>query len=714
MKTIYSSFQLAELGPKWVLQTFNYLVDTTQRSILYWETMRKRGNIYLDHVRNGQPPVLTFDHEIIVDGRTLSRPVNYALAKIIPPDGNEIDNGKRPIVVIDPRAGHGPGIGGSKKDSEIGVALEKGHPVYFVLFFPDPVPGQTLADVEKAEVSFIEEVAKLHPEATQDPAVIGNCQAGWAVALIGADRPDVTGPLVLNGSPLSYWAGENGKNRMRYRGGLIGGAWVASFLSDLGHGTFDGAHLVSNFESLNPANTYWTKQYQLYAKIDSEEQRYLNFEKWWNGYFCMTAEEIKTIVGDLFVGNRLERGEVTLDDKINLKNLEDPMLVFASSGDNITPPVQALNWITQVYEDTEDIRRNRQVIIYMLHNNIGHLGIFVSGSVARKEHSEIVGRLDIMERLPPGLYEMKIEEAGQHEGITDYKVYYLPREVEDIAALNDGMEDEEDFAPMAMISEMNEGLYQTFVSPWIQSMTTPWTAEFVRQMHPLRASRYLFSDMNWGMIPVAFWAPIVKANRLTIQPDNELKTVEAITSDMIINCLNFYRDVRDNTQEAMFKLIYGSPTLKHMAKGASMRAGTLLEQASEEPSILTAEDDRCKWQGLADEGGFNEAVVRILIAMMGADHVYHGTEFDVLKDQLDSHPRLHCLTENELVTLIKEQSRIFQCDRELAISTLDELLPNPEDKEDAIALAQQIAEADGHQADEEAALLQEIRSALGV
>ena len=54
---------------------------------------------------------------------------------------------KPPVIVVDPRAGHGPGIGGFKRDSEVGMALHDGHPVYFVIFFPEPCPGQTLADV---------------------------------------------------------------------------------------------------------------------------------------------------------------------------------------------------------------------------------------------------------------------------------------------------------------------------------------------------------------------------------------------------------------------------------------------------------------------------------------------------------------------------------------------------------------------------------------
>ncbi len=101
------------------------------------------------------------------------------------------------------------------------------------------MPGQTLADVEDAEVKFVEEVLARHPNLDK-PAIMGNCQAGWAAALLCADRPDLVGPLVLNGAPLSYWAGVEGANPMRYKGGLGGGVWMNTFLSDLGNGKFDG------------------------------------------------------------------------------------------------------------------------------------------------------------------------------------------------------------------------------------------------------------------------------------------------------------------------------------------------------------------------------------------------------------------------------------------------------------------------------------------
>jgi hypothetical protein len=153
--------------------------------------------------------------------------------------------------------------------------------------------GQTIGDIARAEAIFLKKVLELHPEADDKPCVIGNCQAGWAIMMLAALRPDLFGPIIIGGSPLSYWQGVHGKYPMRYEGGLLGGSWITAFASDLGNGKFDGAWLVQNFENQNPANTYWTKPYNLYSKIDTEAPRYLGFERWWGGHVNLNAEEIQ-------------------------------------------------------------------------------------------------------------------------------------------------------------------------------------------------------------------------------------------------------------------------------------------------------------------------------------------------------------------------------------------------------------------------------------
>src|SRR5262245_50055056 len=89
-----------------------YMADAAQRSVLFWDTLRERGNQYREHQAKTVPHVLDYGVELIVDGRTLPRPVNYALARVVPPAGFEIDPKRRPFIIVDPRAGHGPGIGG--------------------------------------------------------------------------------------------------------------------------------------------------------------------------------------------------------------------------------------------------------------------------------------------------------------------------------------------------------------------------------------------------------------------------------------------------------------------------------------------------------------------------------------------------------------------------------------------------------------------------
>ncbi len=401
-----------------VAPLFEYLIDLSQRSVLFWDVMHQRGNGYREHEAKTVPHVLRYQFELVVDGRTLERPVNYGLVRIVPPEEVTIDPTLRPFVIVDPRAGHGPGIAGFKADSEIGVVLRAGSHLLLRGISPDPIPGQTIEDIALAEASFLKTVIALHPEAEGKPCVIGNCQAGWAVMMLASVAPELFGPIIIAGSPLSYWTGQRGLNPMRYSGGLLGGSWLTAFAGDIGNGIFDGAWLVQNFEYLNPANTFWKKQYNLFSKVDTEAPHYLDFERWWGGHVNLTAKEMQSIADELFVGNKLAAGQVKSSDgtAIDLRNIRSPIVVFCSKGDNITPPQQALGWILQLYDDVDEIRSYGQTIVYCVHESVGHLGIFVSGGVARKQYGEFASNIDLIDVLPPGLYEAVFEAEIRRHG----------------------------------------------------------------------------------------------------------------------------------------------------------------------------------------------------------------------------------------------------------------------------------------------------------
>src|SRR5947208_414002 len=465
-----------------------YWVDAWQRSVLLLDVLRQRGNNSAEHNARQVPHVLSFEAEPVLDGRSLSRPVNYGLVRIVPPEGVSIDPVKRPFIVFDPRAGHGPGIGGMKHDSEIGVALAAGHPCYFVGFLPDPVPGQTIEHVCEAEARFVGEVVARHPEADGKPCLIGNCQAGWQIMMMSATRPDLVGPIMLAGTPLSYWAGVHGKNPMRYLGGLLGGTWLTSLAGDLGNGIFDGANLVANFEALHPDNTYWKKIYNLYSKIDAEAPRFLEFEKWWGSPVLLNAEEMQAIADQLFVGNKLASGELRSSNglRVDLRNIKSPIIVFCSWGDDITPPQQALDWILDLYDHEDEIVAAGQTIVYCLHQSIGHLGIFVSGKVATKEHGEFAQSMDMIDLMAPGLYEAVVtgvDDTVEHPELVqgEYVFSVETRTLGDIRKLGgNSPEDDLAFATAARVSEITQGMYSTLMRPAVRAVVTEKSAELMR------------------------------------------------------------------------------------------------------------------------------------------------------------------------------------------------------------------------------------------
>ena len=599
----------------------DYATDAAQRTVLFWDVLRQRSQQYYAQKAKAVPHVLSFDAELVLDARTFVKPVNYLLVRIKPPAGVVIDPLKRPFVVVDPRAGHGPGIGGFKADSEIGVALRAGHPCYFVGFTPEPMPGQTIEDIIYAEIAFLEKVVELHPRAEGKPCVIGNCQAGWAVLLVAAIRPDLFGPIIVPGSPLSYWAGIEGQNPMRYTGGLSGGSWITALTSDLGNGKFDGGYLVENFENQNPANTWWTKNYNLWSKVDTEADRFLEFEKWWGGHVNLNGEEIQWIVDKLFIGNRLATGEIVTaaGDRIDLRNIRSPIICFCSKGDNITPPQQALGWIVDLYGKDDDIRASGQTIVYAVHESIGHLGIFVSSGVAKKEHQEFASNIDLIDVLPPGLYEAvmtpRTTETMNADLVTgDWVVRFEPRTLDDVRAIvKPTAENERRFAAARRVSEINLGLYRTLFQPFVRAAVNDQTAEWLRIMNHAELPFQIFSDKNPWMQPLAQLAQQVRGQRLQVASDNPLLPVQSMVSDQIIAALDGYRQWNESTAEQIFLAVYGSPLVQAMV-GLGPDGEPPRRRPGDDPERSAFVQQRiAEVKSRLGEGGLREAAIRALV-----------------------------------------------------------------------------------------------------
>jgi len=658
-----------------------YLRDAGQRWILFLETLCRRGDACIARETEAFKTVLAFDYDMIVDGRKLDRPVNYALVRIRPPDGMPAPReDARPWVIIDPRAGHGSGIGGFKSESEVGVALKHGHPVYFVIFFPEPEADQTLADVCSAEAGFLREVHALHPHSPK-PLVTGNCQGGWATMILAATHPDLMGPLVIAGAPLSYWAGSKGRNPFRYLGGVAGGAVPAVLASDLNGGKFDGANLVLNFEQLNPGKTWFRKNFDLFANVDSQADRFLEFECWWSDFYFMNENEIRWIVENLFIGNKLTRGEAFLNDgtPVDLTRIETPVVVFASHGDNITPPQQALNWIPDLYESVEEIEAQGRVIIYTLHDSIGHLGIFVSAQVANKQHEQIGSVVEAIESLAPGLYEMLIVKQ---DGA--YTVSFEARTIADILALDDGRDEEVEFAAVAGLSEWATKTYELTLQPLIRSFVTPAVAAMHRQLHPMRQQQYFFSHANPLFGALGGLAEQAREQRMAAAKDNPYLRLEQLYADQMERGWNLLRDMRDAAIELTFHGLYGTPWMKRV--GSARHARPQSHDVSKIPHVQAAIRK-------ARVGGYAEGVVRMLVLLARARGAVRRDRLERANTLLHTEPPFSAMTPETRSHMIYEQSLVAEFAGNEAIAGLADILKDPDERHRALRAVMSVAGA---------------------
>jgi hypothetical protein len=440
-------------------------------------------------------------------------------------------------------------------------------------------------------------------------------------------------------------------------------------------------------ENLNPANTLWDKYYHVYANADTEGPRFLEFERWWGGYYFMSREEIDWITQNLFVGNRLWEMEGKAKGFFDLRNIKVPIVLFASMGDNITPPQQAFNWVADVYESTEEIKARGQTIVGLLHQDIGHLGIFVSGRVAKKEHTQIVSVLKSIEALPPGLYGMRIVDRSQVSGKPEFTVEFVERRLEDVAAqLNRyGRVDEKAFRAAAESSEFNQRAYDLFLSPWLKMSSNDFLAEIGHQFHPLRAQRWLFSSMNPWLSHVKPVAEAVREDRHSVPPEHPFRQAEQIGSNLLSASLDFYRDMRDALSESLFFGIYGNMLAMGDAQKPEAREAT--------PAIADARRSKSVVDALAaiETGGYPQALARAASLLAKRDRPLPLSRLQLRKELLSDYKYFLPELAPETMRHIRGvQDIIVQYERDSAIDALPKLLPESEERERFLTLLDKV------------------------
>jgi len=508
---------------------------------------------------------------------------------------------------------------------------------------------------------------------------------------------------------------------MRYSGGLLGGSWLTALTSDLGAGKFDGAWLVQNFENMNPSNTLWTKQYNVYSKVDTEAPRYLEFEKWWGGHVNLNAEEIQFIVDELFIGNHLATGQLKTSDGevVDLRKIRSPIVVFCSKGDNITPPQQALDWVLDLYHDVDEIMAYGQTIVYTVHESIGHLGIFVSGGVAKKEHAEFSSNIDLIDVLPPGLYEATFEAKSADTANPEFAhgkwvMRCERRTLDDIRAMGgNSLEDERRFATAARVSAINLAAYRKFLQPWIKAVATPQMAELARRWHPLRVTYEAFSGQGPLTKAIETTAEKVREHRKPAGSDNPFLAFQETISKGIVSALDQWRDTQEVLSESIFLAVYGSPALQ--------AAVGIDPEADPSPRPEMSQDYRKRLDARIAEiksripsGGLRECVLRGLLYVGASRGMVDERSIEALRRARadDSGPRL---TLAEFKSLVREQFFMLLLDQEASLAAIPKLLPrNAEARRNGLAVIREVLSASAEISGEAAKRLRRVTELFGV
>jgi hypothetical protein len=344
---------------------------------------------------------------------------------------------------------------------------------------------------------------------------------------------------------------------------------------------------------------------------------------------------------------------------------------------------------------------NGQTIVYTIHESIGHLGIFVSGKVASKEDKELIQFMDMIDALPPGLYEAVIaedDEVNNQQPINGrYRFSLKARTLGDIRALggNDA-QDELRFATVRAASEINLGLYRTFASPVVKNLVTEQSANLLRELHPSRLRFEIFSDKNPFMSPVGSWANSIRVNRQAVSSENPFLRTEQAASDWIVKWLDAFTDARDAMVEGIFMATYGSPLLQALvglrADGAQTRRHIERELARE----AAIERTQAELERRIEQASPIEAALRALIYVLHPQQSFDERSFKILKEINSELPETERISLARFKEMMKEQFLILLQEPERAVAAIPMLLPAGRgERNSLLGVIRQVANSDG-------------------
>ena len=465
-----------------------------------------------------------------------------------------------------------------KQDSEIGVALAAGHPCYFIGFLPAArCRARRSRTCARAEAAFVERSRRAIPRPKASRCIDRQLPGRLA------DHDDGRDPARARAA-RSCWRARRcpigracaASNPMRYLGGMLGGTWLTALAGDLGQRHLRRRQSGRQFRIAQSGQHLLGEALQRLFQGRHRSRSASSISRPGGAARCCSmparCSGSPTTCSSATSSPRARSAPPTACAS-TCATSSSPIIVFCSWGDNITPPQQALGWITDLYDHERRDRRQRPD--HRLHaapddRPSRHLRLRQGGDQGARRVRLLHGhdRPDAARPLRGGDHRGRRGHRAIRELIHGKYLFRLEaRTLDDIRALGgNNDEDEQRFAAAARVSEINLGLYRTLAQPAVRAVTTEQIGRGdARRCIPAACASAMFSDKNPMMQPVKALAEAVRADAQAGRAGQS--AARAWRRSPRPGSRPGWRatgTARDAMTEAMFLGTYGSPLLQAM------------------------------------------------------------------------------------------------------------------------------------------------------
>ncbi len=236
-----------------------------------------------------------------------------------------------------------------------------------------PTPGDRHLSMEDYVLRYLDNAVDTIRERTGQDQInlLGYCMGGTFTAMYTALRPEKVRNLIQLAAPVDWST----------RDSLLA-VWTDPKYFDVDkvievYGNAPPSWLQTSFQWLRPVQNLVEKWVGFYEQMEDEKflENFFAMETWLNDNIPVAGETFRQFVKYLFQQNRLIDGRLELgDERVDLKNIQCPILNLVAQHDHLVPPSQSLPLNQAVGSN------DRKTINFPA----GHIGLAVSSRAHRE------------------------------------------------------------------------------------------------------------------------------------------------------------------------------------------------------------------------------------------------------------------------------------------------------------------------------------------